>query len=75
LDDSSYDSDFLFVLKVPSEDNRYEIDFDNLHSSLYCATIRPNYLKALVSNMPSSFIPFFMEDQTWPDNAKKEFMG
>lgn len=32
-------------------------------------------MKGLLSNMNNNFIPFFMKENAWPENVKKEFLG
>jgi dynein heavy chain len=72
----SFDTDFVFLLKLPNEDNTYpEITQYNIANFLLTGTVRQNHLKGLLKSMNGIFIPYFVKDPAWPENIKKEFLS
>lgn len=74
LDESSYDMDFAYFVKVPLADNEF-VDEDNVLELVADGVVKQNYLKTLLKMMNIQFIPQFIHDTTWPDNVKKEFLS
>ena len=72
---NSYDSDFCYFMKVPTAEGTLQIDFSNISTSFVAGKIQNNYLKGLLNQMNNTYIFHFIRDKTWPENAKKEFMG
>lgn len=72
----SFDSDFAYFMKVPTAaENSLKIDFTNISNCFVAGKIQNNYLKGLLNHMNNTYIFHFIRDRTWPENAKKEFMG
>lgn len=69
------DTDFCYFMKVPTVEGHYVIDFTNLSGCFVAGKIQNNYLKGLLNQMNNTYIFHFIRDKSWPDNAKKEFMG
>ena len=71
----SPNSDFCYFMKIPTAENNYKLDFTSVSTCFVSGKIQNNYLKALLNQMNNTYIYNFIRDKTWPDNAKKEFLG
>ncbi len=72
---NSHESDFCYFMKIPNQDNNYLVDFSNITGCFVAGKIQNNYLKALLNQMNNIYIFNFLRDKSWPENAKKEFLG
>jgi len=69
LDDSSYDSDFFFFLKM----HNTTITEDNISKSMLTGLIQTKHLFDLLTIMQNDYVLQFFNEQEWSPNVKREF--
>jgi len=67
--DISYDTAMVFNF---SKDTVSILDVDR---KMLVRLVQKNHLKSLVNFMNTIFIPSIMDEGSWPDNVKKEFLA
>lgn len=73
LKQEGFDNEFAYFIKN-FQDNT-PITGDNIQNLLFNGVVGPDDLKFILKVMKSQYIPAFLNDQSWPENVRKEFIA